>query len=703
MNTFRRMTTHAAIFALAWVAHIVQGQTDPDRPAAPADGEDTSIEVHEEIDVQGRGTDLVGIASSATEGATSWQQLSKRPILRPGDLVETAPGVVATQHSGGGKANQFFLRGFNLDHGTDFSVRVGGVPVNFSSHGHGQGYTDLNFLIPEVVSTVEYRKGPYFAETGDFSAAGSLDVELVDHLPESLLKLSGSSNEDGRLLWAHSWPAGSGDHDGDWVTAIDVFQENGPWTREEDYDGFKAFARYKRGDAARGFDLTFFGYDASWLSTDQVPRRAVEAGTIGRFDLIDPGPRGSTERYSLSAGFQRSTANSLTRWRLYGIAYEFDLVSNFTYFLEDPLDGDQFRQVDERFVIGGELRHHWHGDWGGRELEHVAGFQTRYDDVENGLFHTRDLESVGTVRRDDVWQVGAGPFIETLVHWSESVRTRLGLRADYLSVDVGSDLAANSGTESDVLLSPKLSLILGPWNRTELYLNFGTGFHSNDARGATLKVDPVSGQPADPVDLLVRAEGADVGVRSMLRNGWQTTLTFFVLELDSELVFVGDGGATEASRPSRRRGIEWTNFWQVDEHWTVELDVTVTDSEFTDPDPAGESIPGAIEDTVSAGVTYEGDRWFAGVRWRFFGDVPLVEDASVTWESSSIANGRMGYRFASGFELTLEVFNLFDSEDSDVEYFYASRLPGEPPGGFEDVHFHPMPERSARLIGAWRY
>ncbi len=491
--------------------------------------EEDLMEIHEEIEVRGRGTDLVGIASSANEGATSWVQLQHRPILRPGELLETAPGVVATQHSGGGKANQFFLRGFNLDHGTDFSVRVAGVPVNFPTHGHGQGYADLNFLIPEVISTVEYRKGPYFSENGDFSAAGGLDIALADRLPEGILQLSGGSDEYGRLLWSDSWRPEEGRQDRTWGAAIDLFQENGPWTREEDYSGFKAYARYTQGDASRGFNFTFLGYDADWLSTDQVPRRAVDSGSIGRFDLIDPGPRGSTSRYSLSAEFHRSSSNSITRWRAYLLGYDFDLISNFTYFLEDSVNGDQFEQIDQRWVAGGEGRHHWHSHWGGRGVENEAGFQLRYDNIENGLFRTLDLQRLGTVRKDDVQQSRSGVFIQSLVHWSDVVRTRVGARFDYLEADVESDLAINSGDKSDALISPKLSLIFGPWAETEFYINIGRGFHSNDARGATLRQDPVSGEPAPAVDLLVKAWGADLGVRRTIRKGWQMTLTLALL------------------------------------------------------------------------------------------------------------------------------------------------------------------------------
>ena len=683
-------------------AAAATAQTPPEEPKEKEEdssAEEESLQVYDRVEVKARADDLTGIASSATEGATGHEDLAKRPLLRPAELVETVPGVIATQHSGDGKANQYFLRGFNLDHGTDFSVWVDGMPVNMPTHGHGQGYADLNFLIPELVDSVRYRKGPYFADKGDFSAAGGVDMQLVDVLPEPLVQVTGGSFDYGRALAAGTRSVG----EGRLTAALDLFHNDGPWDRGEDYDGGRALLRFQRGDAARGFSLTAQGYDASWLSSDQIPQRAIDSGLIGAYGLIDPSDRGSSSRYSLSAETHRGDADALTRLSGYLVAYDLNLFSNFTYFLDDPDDGDQFEQKDRRVVGGFEASRTWLRSWGRREVETSAGLQVRGDDIDNGLFRSRDARRTATVRADQVRLLTGGVYAESLVHWSDKVRPRLGLRADVYEADVDSSLAANSGSANDVLLSPKLSLALGPWKQTEIYLNAGSGFHSNDARGATIRIDPVTGETAERVQPLVRARGADVGFRTTAIPGLQTTLTVFVLKLDSELVFVGDGGSTEASRPSRRQGIEWTNFYRVNDWVTVDLDATLADAQFTDDDPAGDKIPGAIGRTVAAGISVgEGRKLFGGLRWRYFGDAALIEDGSVRARSSSLVNGRIGYAFPNGLSLTLDAFNLLDSEASDIQYFYASRLPGEPVEGVEDIHFHPMEKRSVRLTASWR-
>jgi hypothetical protein len=524
-------------------------------------------------------------------------------------------------------------------------------------------------------------------------------MEIVDELPEPIVSVTVGSFDYGRALLADTRTFGSNQV----TAALDLTHNNGPWDRGEDYEGAKGMVHMHHGDGARGYSLSFIGYDASWHSSDQVPRRAVDSGLIGEFGLIDDSDKGSTSRYSLSGEMYRIDGDSLTKVSGYLLSYDLNLFSNFTYFLDNPDGGDQFEQNDERLVAGFAASRNWFKTLGSRPVETTAGIQVRADDIDNGLFRSRNAQRTGTVRTDQIRQLTGGAFAEASVQWNDKIRPRFGLRAEFYSAEVDSDLTANSGSADDVMLSPKLALVLGPWKRTEFYINGGYGFHSNDARGATIRVDPVTGEPAQRVQPLVRAKGADVGFRTVAISGLQTTVSLFLLELDSELVFVGDGGSTETNRPSRRSGIEWTNFYHVNDWLTVDFDATLADAEFTEDAPEGNEIPGAIKRTVAAGISLgEGRKLFGGLRWRYLSSAPLIEDNSVRSEPSSLLNGRIGYNFPRGLSLELEAFNLLNDRASDIQYYYTSRLPGEPEEGIDDIHFHPMERLSVRLVATWR-
>ena len=653
------------------------------------------------MEVAARGDNLLGVAGGASEGTTGGEDLEKRPILRAGELVETVPGAIATQHSGGGKANQYFLRGFNLDHGTDFSVRVGGMPVNMPTHGHGQGYADVNFLIPELVERAQYRKGPYRASVGDFSSAGSVDFDLVRALPRGIAQVTLGSFDHQRALLADTLGVAGGQLTG----ALEYFHDDGPWDRPDDYERWNGFLGYSRGDAFRGWSIQALGSDGEWLASDQIPRRAVDQGLIGRYGILDPGPRGESARYSLSAESHFGDTRSLTRFGAHAIKADFLLFSNFTYLLSDPLLGDQFEQKDDRWILGATASHAFQHHLGQVHAETTFGAQLRYDDIANGLYPTSELERTGVVREDEVGQTGLGFHGDTWLRFSEALRVNLGLRLDYYGADVEAlSLPVNSGNADQWMLNPKLSVVYRLASFAELSLNAGTGFHSNDARGATIRVDPVTGEPALPVDPLVRARGVDVGLRTFTAGGYHGTLTGFWLDLDSELLFVGDGGTTEASRPSRRVGVEWTNFWRVNPKLSLDLDLTWTDARFTDDDPAGRAIPGAIEATVAAGVTVEDlGKWFGALRLRYLSGGPLIEDASESWGPTALLSGRLGYNLTDRLQVVVDGFNLLGREDDDIAYYYASRLGGEPLSGIDDVHFHPVVKPSVRATLVWRF
>ena len=388
--------------------------------------------------------------------------------------------------------------------------------------------------------------------------------------------------------------------------ALDVQTSDGPWERPDDLNKFNALLRYSRGDTRNGFSATVMGYRASWNSTDQIPQRAVADGRIGRFGLVDASDGGESSRYSASIEWQRTNGNATTSLAAYGLKDDLDLFSNFTYFLDDPVNGDQFQQTDHRLVTGARLTHRRIGRWAGRSMQNTIGLQFRNDAISDvGLYHTRERQQLETIRQDSVIQTSAGAFVQNEAEWAPWLRTLAGLRVDGYRFNVDAALRENAGRDSAGLVSPKGGAIFGPFARTEFYVNAGRGFHSNDARGATITVDPVTGQPANRVTPLARATGAEFGVRTIRIPRMQMTLTAWTLGLDSELVFVGDAGTTQPGRPSRRRGLEWTTYYAPKRWLILDADAAVSDARFTDADPAGNHIPGAVATVVSAGATLE--------------------------------------------------------------------------------------------------
>ena len=668
---------------------------------APTDesANNATAELTEETDsitVVGRRSNLVGKVVSASEGSVGRREMESRPLLRSGDLLEFVPGLVATQHSGSGKANQYFLRGFNLDHGTDFATFVDAMPVNMPSHGHGQGWTDLNFLIPEAVQQISYRKGTYYADVGDFSSAGSARFQIADRLEQGHAELTAGSFGYLRGVAADSVPL----QGGDLLAAAEVQAFDGPWTDiEENVAKKSGLIRYSADLAGGRAHLMAMAYDNRWNSPDQIPERAVRQGLLSEFGSVDRSVGGSASRYSLSAGWAGSALGGTLSASGYAIDSSLDLFSNFTYFLDDPVNGDQFRQVDDRRVYGFDLSHRWSA---GRS-RWTLGAQGRYDDIARvGLFRTKERRSLSTVREDSVGQASIGFFVSNEFAFGDKLRTYLGARYDRFAFDVKSGTPQNSGEAEDDKLSLKASLIYRPAPPLELYLSLGQGFHSNDARGTTIRIDPVTGGPGDPVDPLVGSEGAEIGARLFVTDAVQATAALWTLRLDSELLFVGDAGNTEASRPSKRDGIELGLYYFGSSRINAEIEVSYTKSRFRDEDPAGRAIPGAIPLVVSSGVTARaGGGWLATARLRYFGKYPLIEDESVRSDGSLLVNVRAGREWRR-FGAFLDIFNLLGSKDHDVDYFYASRLPGEPVGGVEDVHYHIFQPRSARLSLRYR-
>lgn len=652
---------------------------------------DTEANKLDHVVVIGRRNDLVGEASSASEGGLNRKDMERRPMLRPGDLVEYVPGVAATQHSGSGKANQYFLRGFNLDHGTDFLTVVDGMPVNLRTHGHGQGYSDLNFIIPEMVDGLRYRKGPYYADVGDFASAGTVSFRTADNLQEGFAYLEAGSFGYGRVVAGNSadvsqavltWGVEAQTYEGAWKDVDeDVGKKNAMLRLSFPLGNGHAYAMA-------------MGYDNSWNSPDQIPQRAVQSGLIDRLGSLDTTLGGRSSRYSLSAGWSGDLLGGDAVAVAYWIDYDFTLWSNFTYFLDDALDGDQFRQFDERQITGFTFTNVWdRGPW-----KFSAGAEGRRDDIDHvGLSRTRDRRFLSSIRDDKVDERSIGAWVQGEWKPVDALRLNLGARHDHYRFDVRALQPENSGHASDSIGSLKAGAAWVATEGLELYANWGQGFHSNDARGTTIAVDPVSGDPLDPVTPLVRSSGSELGLRWFEPKRWQMTFALWQLKLDSELLFVGDAGNTEASRPSERHGVELT--WSVfaGERSQLALEASYTRARFADSDPAGRHIPGAVPLVMSAEWSADWNHgWYSSLRARYLGGYPLIEDDSVSSDGSTLVNIAVGKRFGQ-WSLEMDLLNALNSKDHDIDYFYSSRLPGEPAEGVEDVHFHAFEPRGVRL------
>jgi hypothetical protein len=644
--------------------------------------------------------DLAGDAAAASEGTVTAAQIENRPILRTGEVLEVVPGLVVTQHSGDGKANQYFLRGFNLDHGTDFASRVEGMPVNMPTHAHGQGYSDINFMIPELVERIEYKKGTYYADEGNFSAAGSADVTYRRALPYTGVSATVGEHGYSRAVLATSVAAGGGDL----LFGVDTTYNNGPWVLDEKLRKANGVIKYTHGDAISGFSVAGMGYDATWRSTDQIPLRAVQSGQISRFGFIDPTDGGKTHRYSVSGKWWSDVGPGHLQALLYGIDYQLNLFSNFTYFT-DPVVGDQFEQYDKRRVYGADVRYTQPVELFDRAGDFNAGVQIRSDHISPvGLYLTQARERHDTVRQDDVEQSSYSAYLSQVTRWTTWLRSEVGMRADAFHFKVDSNLALNSGTANDSIVSPKLNLAFGPWHQTQLFLDWGLGFHSNDARGATIKVDPTDGvTPVDKVTPLVRAVGEEIGVRTAVIPEVQLTASLWTLKLDSELLFSGDGGTTEPSRASRRTGVELSAYYTPINNLIIDADMAWSRSRFTDFDVVGDRIPNAVERVTSVGLTYNhAVGWFGGARLRYLGPAPLIEDNTVRSKPTTLVNVDLGYHLTSMITASITLLNVFDEKSNDITYYYESQLRGETQP-VNDIHFHPVEPRQIRATLAARF
>ena len=679
-------------------------------PTAPLDTTyDQAVTRLPNFIVEGRQDSLIGVADSATQGTIGSDELADRPLLRTGEILETVPGLIITQHAGGGKANQYFTRGFNLDHGTDFATDLDGMPLNLPTHAHGQGYADLNGVIPELIERIDFEKGPYYAANGDFATVGAAHLVYADSLPADKLKVETGTDRYARVLYTGSAPVGSGNL----LEGLEVYHENGPWAVPDEYTRYNGIVKYSQGNTSLGYSVMAMAYHGDWNSTDQVSESAVASGLIPFYGSQSPSDGGYSQRYSLQAEWHSQDAESATQIMAYAFHYDLNLFSNFTYLLTSP-DGDQFEQQDNRNVAGLKASRTFNCQFLGHKMQNTEGTQVQQSWIDVGLYQTVDRVRTNKVdydenvipaatKVDEIGETSAGIFFENRIWWTDKFRSELGLREDVYNVDVKDLDPINSGNRLAALPSPKLSLVFGPWDKTEFYVQGGYGFHSNDARADTATVNPDDSIVGTHLPVLVPARGGEVGVRTTAISKLHSTLSLWYLHNDSELYFNGidaDSGQTTASAQSTRRyGIEFSNYYTPAPGLTFDLDYTDSWAYFTTPTTADEDVtPGgtlvdeAIHQSLAAGMTVSSQSgWEASFRLRYFGPRPLTSDGSVKSASTLIVNLGTGYRINSRWRITCDVLNLLNRHDHDIDYYYQSQnspAPGSPAPN--EIHFHPV-------------
>ena len=730
------------------------------------------------INVQGREDDLIGIAESGTQGTVGATEIQDRPILRSGEVLEAVPGLIITQHAGGGKANQYFLRGFNLDHGTDIAIFLDNMPLNLPSHAHGEGYSDMNTVIPEFVKRVDFEKGPYYANVGNFSSAANANVEFAKTLPQNFFKVEGGTHTYGRAVFGVSQKLGAGNL----LYGGEETYYDGPWVHPDGFNKINGLLTYSQGDDADGVSVTAHAYHGKWNSSDQIPVAAQSV--VGFFGTLNPSDGGHSQRYSLQGEWHRQSDNSESKISAYVFYYDMNLFSDFTYYLVDYNKGDQFDQQDRRWVAGFDAHHTIFSTWYGRKMSNTFGVQLRNDWINNGLYRTvnrvrtakTDYSATGasffpagsssgptcvtipnsditldltlpdgttatttvpnttcptlpaTTERDDFTDTIGSAYVENKIQWASKFRSVLALRGDDEKFVVTSlaypiDMttlpngttttvnAANSGSATKFLPSPKASLIFGPWANTEFYLQGGFSFHSNDGRGATQQVEPVSPDnpypdtPAAKIPPLVQTKGGEIGVRTTAVPHLQSTLSLWYLRSNSELMQDGDTGGTSASEQSSNRyGLEWANYYTPTEHLAVDFDIADSRAQFTqiDPDdaaqsvvkaalsvngtpdgtvnwqesgPGGKLVPEAVKVVISSGVALHDYKGFSSsLRLRYFGPRSLTSDGLYQSSQTVLLNGELGYQFNKKWHVTTELLNMLNRKDADIDYAYVYQI-----------------------------
>lgn len=625
----------------------------------------------EEVIVFGRGEELIGIADAASEGSVSGADLSVRPLLRVAELLEVVPGLIAAQHSGSGKANQYFLRGFQLDHGTDFTSYIDDMPWNLRTHGHGQGYLDVNGLIPETVKRIDYRKGPYRADIGDFSLAGASFLTTIDRVDRPFAAL-----ETGGYGWQRVAGGGSTSLGDGTLTMVGQWKTyDGPWQLPENLQHESIWAKYSQPTSFGTLNVSLSGYRATWHPTEQAPEASFGTSACAdQYCSLDLTAFGKTVRWIASAQLLSDD------WRVTGYAqfYDWHMLSNPTYDF-------QIDQFDRRWTAGGRFEHSLVKT---ETVDVKAGTELRYDNIGKvGVDHTDAGVFQNNISDNSVKEGSIAAYSEATFTPVRDLRLMAGLRADYYDFDVTARTVDSAGGDkSDHRISPKLGIAYSLNRNVELYGNWGQGFHSNDGRGVVNQNTPVPG--------LVKGTGYEAGTRFEVGT-FKITAAYWWMDLSSELIFVGDSNAVEPRGGSKRHGYELVAFWRPFDWLGIDGVYTGSHAQYLDPqedpdyDPVtaphliGRNVEGSVESAGELGFSAIKGPWEVSARLRYLGKYPLVPSGTKTAAEETMVNLRGAYKFTH-LTVYADLLNVLNDKGNDIVYYYATYIPGVSAPGTEE-------------------
>jgi outer membrane receptor protein involved in Fe transport len=674
-------------------------------PAAIAPIAADSSDTLAEVTVTAERLRLIGTATTASEGVVVNDELALLPAYRPGQLLETVPGLDVTSHSGEGKANQYLMRGYNLDHGTDLAIFVDGMPVNEPTNAHGEGYTDVNFLIPELATNISYTKGTYYADEGDFASVGSVHINYLKTIPAQVA-VSGGSFGFQRVFTADSTQLGQGQLLG----ALELQHYDGPWVHGDDQRKVNALFRYSSGDDHDGYSITGSYYHGLWSSSTDEPERAITEGLITRFGELDPSDGGVAQRANLTGQYHASAGPGQLNIGVYAFSNYMTLWNDFTHFLADPINGDQEAQHENRSTVGSSINYDYPVHWFGIDTDLLAGSQQRYDFLIVQRLPTADRVAIplddnplGAISNDQVRLQSEAVYVQATTHWTDWFRSVIGLRGDFQH---GTDVGTFHGSASQALFEPKASLIFKPADTTEFYVSGGRGFHSDDLRGVNeAKLTNTPGAP-----LIAEQTGEEIGMRQELfSRKVSLTLALFNLDAQSETTYDPDVGQDAAGPGSRRYGYEINVTYQALRWLELYGSFSQNHARYTSAYDDGTGhvgyyLPNAPFGTGSfTAYVKDAGPWSGSLALRYLGAFPLSSDDEVQGHGYHEWNADVRYAFGDGWGAALGVYNILNTHANAMEYWYIDRLPGEPAAGVADVHSHPLEPIAARLTLSKRF